>query len=223
MLAGQTRAMLGPDLPDSPPVGEVAQEGFVYTALALALHVRAHSWAEKDLGVLGVPGRNDVPHRGERGTADAFEALGRLLLPNASPEGWTATLVTDLARGDEKLEAAVKLGKYILHPTFLALTDDATRVVGEALHGLNVRRLHKLTGLLRRYAVAAEPSAESGPAPADDLVPECDWPVESESIYDPSLVPSGPEGEADVDFDLVELDTPGFHAPRRRGPGLSGF
>ncbi|QEV16203.1 hypothetical protein CP975_00580 [Streptomyces alboniger] len=68
--------MLGPDLPRHPPVGTAAREGFVRSALALALHVRAPSW-------------------------------------NASPEGWAATLVTDLAYGDETLETAVKVGKYI--------------------------------------------------------------------------------------------------------------
>ena len=163
ILAGQTQAMLGPDLPDHPPVGAAEQEGFVRTALALAVHVRAHSWAEKDLGVAGVLGRNDVPHPGERGTADAFDVLNRLMLPNASREGWTATLISDLARGDEILEAAVKLGKYILHPTFLALTDDATRLIGEALHSLNVQRLQELTRSLRHYAEAGPPLLAAGP------------------------------------------------------------
>ncbi|MFE2467592.1 hypothetical protein ACFXA6_19725, partial [Streptomyces mirabilis] len=119
VLAGQTQAMLGPDLPDDPPVGVAAQEEFVRTSLALAVHVRAHSWAEADLGAAGELGQADVARLGERGMADAFDVLGRLMLPHSSPEGWTATLVTDLARGDKKLEAAVKLGKYILHPTLL--------------------------------------------------------------------------------------------------------
>ena len=123
-------------LPDHPPVGAEAQEGFVRTALALAVHVRAHSWAKADLGAVGAPGQDDVPHAGELWSADTFDVFGRLLLPNASPEGWTATLVTDVVRGDNELEAAVKLGEYVLHPTFLALTDDTTRVIGEALHGL---------------------------------------------------------------------------------------
>ncbi|WP_328843052.1 hypothetical protein [Streptomyces sp. NBC_00258] len=166
-LAGQTQAMLGPDMPSHPPIGAAAQEGFVRTALALAVHVRAHSWAKADLGAPGVPGRDDVPHPGEIRTADAFDVLGRLVLPHASPEGWTATLVTDLARGDKTLEAAVKLGKYILHPTFLALTDDTTRVIGEALHGLNVRHLRKLTHSLRHYACTAGPShPTAAPEPA---------------------------------------------------------
>ncbi|WP_329295610.1 hypothetical protein [Streptomyces sp. NBC_01455] len=136
---------------DHPPVGDAAQEGFVRTTLTLALHVRAHSWANADFGAAGVPGRDDVPHPGERQAADAFDVLGRLMLPNASPEGWTATLATDLARGDATLEAAVKLGKYVLHPTFLALTDDATRIIGEALHNVNVRQLHNLIDELRVY------------------------------------------------------------------------
>lgn len=171
-LSGQTQAMLGPALPDHPPVEAAAQEGFVRAALALAVHVRAHSWAEKDLGPAGVPGRDDVPHPGESRTADAFDVLGRLLLPPASPEGWTATLVTDLARGDKTLETAVKIGKYSLHPTFLALTDDATRIIGEALHGLNVLRLQELAHLLRYYAGATEPThpaAEPVSSPAVDL------------------------------------------------------
>ncbi|MEU5342968.1 hypothetical protein AB0H18_19370 [Streptomyces sp. NPDC020766] len=171
VLAGQTQAMLGPDMPDHPPVGAVAQEGFVRTALALAVHVRAHSWAEKDLGAAGVPGRDDVPHPGERQAADAFDVLGRLVLPDASSEGWTATLATDMARGDNTLEAAVKLGKYILHPTFLLLTDDATRIIGEALHNVNVDRLYELTDSLRKYAGAGTSHAAAEPAPPGVLAP----------------------------------------------------
>ncbi|MFJ9634863.1 hypothetical protein ACIRU8_44955 [Streptomyces sp. NPDC101175] len=153
-LAGQAQEMLGPDLPDHPPTGAAAQEEFVRTALALAVHVRAHSWATADLGSLGVLGQADVPHSGERRASDAFDVLGRLMLPHSSPDGWTATLVTDLARGDEGLEAAVKLGKYVLHPTFLAFVDDATRVLGEALHSIDVNRLRDLTRLLGHYSDA---------------------------------------------------------------------
>lgn len=97
ILAGQTKAMLGPDMPDDPPLDTMAQEEFVRSSLALALHVRAHSWAEADLGAAGVRGQEDVPHPGESLAADAFDVLGRLLLPHTAPEGWTATLVTDLA------------------------------------------------------------------------------------------------------------------------------
>jgi hypothetical protein len=171
-LAGQIQAMLGPDLPDHPPAGVAAQEEFVRTALALAVHVRAHSWARADLGPLGVLGQADIPHPGERQAADAFDVLGRLMLPHSSPEGWTATLVTDLARGDEKLEAVVKLGKYVLHPTFLALVDDATRVVGEALHSINVTRLHDLTRLLRHYSDPRPPHPAAVQVPMTVGVPE---------------------------------------------------
>ncbi|MFD8813075.1 hypothetical protein ACFV23_16700 [Streptomyces sp. NPDC059627] len=178
MLAGRTQAMLGPDLPDHPPAGAEAQEGFVRTALALAVHVRAHSWADADLGAAGVPGRGDVPHPGDDGAphpgevraADAFDVLGRLMLPHSSPAGWTATLVTDLARGDATLEAAVKLGKYVLHPTFLALVDDTTCLMGEALHNINVKHLRELNRMLRHHACAEppDPAAERLPSPTTD-------------------------------------------------------
>ncbi|WP_432175494.1 hypothetical protein [Streptomyces sp. Tue6028] len=169
-LARQTQAMLGPDLPAYAPAGVEAQEEFVRTAHALAVHVRSRSWANADLGAAGVRGRPDVPHSGERGAADTFDALGRLMLPEASPAGWTATLVTDLARGDSTLEAAVKLGKYILHPTFLAVVDDTTRVIGEALHNRGVSRLQELADSLRAHAGALEssPSAAVSPTSAID-------------------------------------------------------
>lgn len=138
--------MLGPDEPCPPPTGVAEQEEFVRTALTLAVHVRARSWAQADLGVKSP---SDVPHPGEQQAADALDVLGRLMLPHASPEGWTATLVTDWARGSETLEAAVKLGKYILHPTFLTFVDDLTRMLGKAMHKSNVDRLHKLADQLR--------------------------------------------------------------------------
>jgi hypothetical protein len=163
LLMLHTQAMLGPDLPACPP-GTAAQERFVGTALALAKHVRAHSWAEAELGAPSAPGRDDVPHAGEHRMANAFDATGRMMLPHASPEGWAATVATDLARGDKTLETTVKVGKYILHPTPLALADDATRIIGEALHNLNVRRLQELTHSLRGYASATGTSHPVIPA-----------------------------------------------------------
>ncbi|WP_369034033.1 hypothetical protein [Streptomyces adonidis] len=224
VLAGQTQAMLGPGMPDHPPVGAEAREGFVRTALALAVHVRAHSWAKADLGAAGVPGQNDVPHAGELRSADTFDVLGRLLLPNTSPEGWTATLVTDLARGDQKLEAAVKLGKYVLHPTFLALTDDTTRVIGEALHNINVRRLGQLADELRHWAGAAAPPLPEVPriptpiiteTVLDEVVGDFPWPsvdpstVSDEVVGDfpwPSPDPSTVSDEVVVDFSWPSLE-----------------
>ncbi|MEW2045132.1 hypothetical protein [Streptomyces sp. NPDC005476] len=99
--------------------------------------------------------------------ANALDATGRMMLPHASPEGWAATVATDLARGDNSLETAVKVGKYILHPTPLALADDATRILGEALHNLNVRRLPELTNSLRGYASGTAPSHPVMPAEHD--------------------------------------------------------
>ena len=154
VLAGQTQAMLGLDRPAHPPVGAAAQREFVCSSLQLAVHALAHRWTEADLGLAG---QAEVPHLGERQAADAFDVLGRLMLPHASSEGWAATICTDLARGDEKWEVAVKLGKYVLHPTFLALADDATRVVGEAVHNINVDRLQELADSVRNFAGAAGP------------------------------------------------------------------
>ncbi|MEU5959319.1 hypothetical protein [Streptomyces sp. NPDC047525] len=219
--------MLGSDMPDYPPVGEAAQEGFVRTALALAVHMRAHSWAKADLGQAGVPGQPDVPHPGESRTADAFDALGRFMLPDASAEGWTAALVTDLARGDRTLEAAVKVGKYILHPTFLALTDDTTRIVGEALHNLNVRHLNELTRLLRHYAGVTDPPPPTVPlvttphaaeTVSDQQVISGPHPVprahsdEDETAVNRTLLGDDPDGSG---IDIREADDPDRRAPSR--------
>jgi hypothetical protein len=154
VLAGQTQAMLGYDRPAHPLVGAAAQSAFVCTSLKLAVHALARRWTEADLGLAG---QAEVPHLGERQTAGAFDVLGRLMLPYASAEGWTAAVFTDLARGDEAWEAAVKLGKYILHPTFLALADDATRVIGEAVHHIHVGRLQALADSVRHFDCAAVP------------------------------------------------------------------
>ncbi|MER7694255.1 hypothetical protein [Streptomyces sp. NPDC097610] len=178
ILEGQTQTMLGPDLLDLPVEAE-AQERFVHNALALAVHVRAHNWAEKDLGKKGVSGQADVPNAGERVTADAFDVLGRLMLPHSSPTGWTATLVTDLSRGNKTLEAAVSLGKYVLHPTFLAFVNDATRVVGEGLHGINVRRLQEL-----RNALVQPPDRK-----ARRLTTRCSSPSATSATYDSAAPP----------------------------------
>lgn len=154
-LAKYARAMLGCDLPAWPPADAAAQEECIRTSVELAVHVRAHCWKDKDL-LGGVAGQPAVPLEGERWAADVFDVLGRLMLPHATPQGWTATLVTDLAAGDKKLEAAVKLGKYVLHPTFLAITDDLTRMMGEALSNIKVQRLYGLTNSLRRLGGAPE-------------------------------------------------------------------
>ncbi|MHB9849128.1 hypothetical protein ACSYGO_07790 [Streptomyces krungchingensis] len=248
ILEGQTQAMLGPDLPDL-PTGAKAQDEFVHNALALAVHVRAHSWAEKDLGKDGVLGRADVPHPGERGAADAFDVLGRLVIPHSSPAGWAATLVTDLSRGNKTLEAAVSLGKYVLHPTFLTFVNDATRVVGEALHEINVRRLQELRNALvqppnriaRRSATRSRPSAalakhdSAAPrtAPLPLQAPRSRQSVTPHELRSPRsqrrkrlpLIPEitepagRPESQPDIQLRLPPLRSP---KPTRRPPETPG-
>ncbi|MFI6567411.1 hypothetical protein [Streptomyces sp. NPDC050534] len=164
VLAGQTQAMLGDGQPVQPPAEAAAQKAFVCTSLKLAVHALAHRWSEADLALAG---QADVAHLEERQMADAFDALGRLVLPHASPEGWTATICTELARGDKEWEAVVKLGKYILHPTLLGLADDLTRTVGQAVHNINVHELQQLGDSVRDFTVAAEPAHHATePAPA---------------------------------------------------------
>ncbi|MFD8766109.1 hypothetical protein [Streptomyces mirabilis] len=205
--------MLRPATPDRPPLGTAAQEGFVRTSLALALHVRAHNWAEADLGAVGVPGQDDVPHPGERLAADAFDVLGRLTLPHASPEGWTAALVTDLARGDKTLEAAVKLGKYVLHPTPLGIVDDATRLTGKALHDLNVLVLGELAQSLLSYAWDLEPGTDLAAALVEDLL---EW---STPVADEQATVLKPREEVRPD----ELSEAGAERQQRVQPGSTSF
>lgn len=161
-LAGQIQAMLGPELPGQPPTDVARQEGLVRTALALAVHIRSHHWAATDLGLIPVSDRTDPRHLGERQAAEAFDIVGRLTLPYASPEGWAATLATEAARGDKGLEAAVTLAKYALHPTFLGVMDDLTRELGAALHSLNISRLHRLTEELRESVGIGTPGSFDG-------------------------------------------------------------
>jgi len=202
--------MLGPNLPGYPPVG-AAQEEFVRTAIALAVHVRAHSWAEKDLGPASAQGQADVPHGGEIVTADAFDVLGQLMLPHSSPEGWTATLVTDVARGDQTLEAAARPGKYLLHPTFLALANDATRLVGEGLHGINVRRLQELARAL------AQPPALK----ALQLATRCSGPSATPATYDSAAQPEAPTPLEPLPTPK-SVTTPTRQTSRRRRPRSLG-
>ncbi|MEV7390501.1 hypothetical protein [Streptomyces sp. NPDC091215] len=167
VLAGQRQALLGPA-----PMGAATPDEFVRSSLQLAVHLRAHSWTPDDLaraGLTGKPEADGLPPAGERRTADAFDVLGRLMLPHASPEGWTATLITDLAKGDKTLEAAVKLGKYILHPTFLSLADDMTRMLGEAVHNRAISRLRKLVEAERKWAGVGTSHLTQNPTPDDGV------------------------------------------------------
>ncbi|WP_371599973.1 hypothetical protein [Streptomyces sp. NBC_00564] len=212
ILEGRVQAMLGPAFTVRPPVGAAAQEEFVRNAIALAVHVRAHSWTEKDLGAASASGQADVPHGGEIVTADAFDVLGRLMLPDSSPEGWTAALVTDVAGGDQTLEAVVKAGKYILHPTFLALTDDATRLIGEALHNINVDRLQKLA-----RALAQPPDPE-----ALQLATWCSSPPATPATYDSAVQPDAPTPIEDPPPPRILTTLPPRNSDRRRPLPLPG-
>ncbi|MEU6594349.1 hypothetical protein ABZ923_34970 [Streptomyces sp. NPDC046881] len=155
----QAAELLG--LPPGPVPGDAASQGkLVKAAGELAVLLRAYNWADSDITVTDLEDAAVVPHVGERGAADGFDALGKLILPEASPEGWASELVTSAARGNPKLEAGVKFGKYLLHPTPLLVLDDLTKIVGQAVHSLNVSRLDACVGDLRTFMQDDCPAVE---------------------------------------------------------------
>jgi hypothetical protein len=137
----QTAELLGLP-PGEVPDDAATQQKFVKAAGELAVLLRAYNWADSDISVTDLEEATAVPHAGERGAAESFDALGKLILPHASPAGWASELVTEAAKGNAKLEAAVKFGKYLLHPTPLLVLNDLTQIAGQAVHSLNIKRLN---------------------------------------------------------------------------------
>ncbi|MEU2065005.1 hypothetical protein [Streptomyces sp. NPDC013455] len=158
-VVSQAAKLLG--LPPGPVPGDAAsQEKLVKAAGELAVLLRAYNWADSDITVTALDDDIVRPHIGERGAADGFDALGKLILPEASPEGWASELVTSSAKGNPTLEAAVKFGKYLLHPTPLLVLDDFTKIVGQAVHSLNVIRLDTCVSDLRTFMQDDFPAIE---------------------------------------------------------------
>ncbi|WP_327318145.1 hypothetical protein [Streptomyces sp. NBC_01235] len=129
------------ELPGPVSLDTAHQRDLIGSAGELAVLLRAYNWADEDLTPGAVQRAVATENVGERGAADGFDALGKLVLPTASAEGWAAELTTRAAEGNETLERAVKLGKYFLHPTPLLILDDLTKIVGQAVHSLNVEKL----------------------------------------------------------------------------------
>ncbi|WP_371558693.1 hypothetical protein OG416_38880 [Streptomyces longwoodensis] len=168
-VAGHVAGLLG--LPPGPvPDDAASQEKLVKAAGELAVLLRAYNWADSDISVTDLDKAADTPHVGERAAADGFDALGKLILPHASPEGWASELVTSAAKGDAKLEAGVKFAKYVLHPTPLLVLDDFTKMAGQAVHSLNLSRLNACVSDLRPFLQG--PADEAGrPCPGPDVPP----------------------------------------------------
>ncbi|MFI1507331.1 hypothetical protein [Streptomyces sp. NPDC020597] len=165
-LQRATAELLGLPLA-SVPLDTVQQKKLVTHAGELAVLLRAYNWGEQDLALAAVQNAVGRENVGERGAADGFDALGKLVLPTASPEGWAGELAARAAEGNEYLERAVKLGKYLLHPTPLLILDDLTEIVGQAVHSLNVR---KLTGCVNDLGACLAPKRRAEP----DVLPEDD-------------------------------------------------
>ncbi|MGJ5763268.1 hypothetical protein [Streptomyces galbus] len=168
-VAGHVAGLLG--LPPGPaPVDAASQEKLVKAAGELAVLLRAYNWADSDISVTDLDKAADTPHVAERAAADGFDALGKLILPHATPEGWASELVTSAAKGDAKLEAGVKFAKYVLHPTPLLVLDDFTKMAGQAVHSLNLSRLNACVSTLRPFLQG--PAYGPGrPCPGPDVPP----------------------------------------------------
>ncbi|WP_329414096.1 hypothetical protein OG802_25805 [Streptomyces sp. NBC_00704] len=134
-------AELLPGLPDPGPLDTAHQQELIRCAGELAVLLRAYNWGDEELTPEAVDEVVRTENAGETGAADGFDALGKLILPHASPQGWAAELVTRAAEGNETLERAVKLGKYLLHPTALLILDDVTEIIGQAVYSLHVKKL----------------------------------------------------------------------------------
>ncbi|QTE03126.1 hypothetical protein [Streptomyces cyanogenus] len=182
-VSWQAAELLG--LQPGPVPGDAAsQEKLVKAAGELAVLLRAYNWADSDIAVTDLDGAVVVPHVGERAAADGFDALGKLILPEASPEGWASELVTSAAKGNATLEAAVKFGKYLLHPTPLLVLDGFTEIVGQAVHDLNVRRLDACVGDLRTFMQDDCPAVELTSEPIEPGVPPDDIPYRLDRLDD---------------------------------------
>lgn len=162
------------NLPRDPvPLSATHQACLIENAAELAVLLRAYNWADEDLATGAVTETLGTEHVGERGAADGFDALGKLFLPEGPAESWAAELVTQAANGNRTMERAVKFGKYVLHPTPLLVLDDITRIVGQAVHSLNVEKLDACVSDLSDtmevghllYEIGAVPEAVAGDDP----------------------------------------------------------
>ncbi|MFF2363897.1 hypothetical protein ACFVU0_14470 [Streptomyces sp. NPDC058122] len=177
-----TAAMLGLPYPVALPAS--GRKELIKAAGELAVLLRAYDWAAHETNdvdrtydavartyAVGDIRVAEVEHVGERRMAEGFDALGKLILPNASAEGWASELITRAVEGEKRLESAVKVGKYLLHAGPLLVLDDVTKMLGEAEHAWNLRRLQKcVRGITETWphSVAPELPDLTGPSESTD-------------------------------------------------------
>ncbi|MFI8229735.1 hypothetical protein ACIGDI_12945 [Streptomyces sp. NPDC085900] len=88
------------------------------------------------------PGDEGAVHSGEKAVALGFEIASYLTLRDS--EGVARKGLSVAARhAGKEIQAAVKVGQYLMGPSPLTLANDVTEVVGEAVAGINKRRLQR--------------------------------------------------------------------------------
>jgi hypothetical protein len=109
------------------------------------------------------PGSEREPLPGEKAVSLGFEIGSWLSLLNADVEAWGCKAVSEATRNSsEGFKAAVKVGQYLLGPSLLTPADDFTKIVGEAVEGINKQRLERCVDRVRT-AVEALPSPTDSP------------------------------------------------------------
>ncbi|MFD8300758.1 hypothetical protein ACFV29_00165 [Streptomyces sp. NPDC059690] len=122
-------------------------------------------------GAAPPPGEEGVAHSGEKAVTLGFEIASYLTLRDA--EGVARKGLSVAARHSGKeIEAAVKVGQYLMGPSPLTLANDVTKVVGDAVAGINRRRLQNCVNRVSEAigrVEALEPSlAPEIPSPIRD-------------------------------------------------------
>ncbi|MEU5247164.1 hypothetical protein AB0G81_24180 [Streptomyces asoensis] len=180
--------LLEPELPVPVPLDGDSQAQLIADAGELAVLLRAYNWADADLAPAQAEAAVSATSAGERAAAEGFDALGKLILPSASAEGWAAEVITRAAEGDKRREHAVKFVKYALHPTPLLILDDLTKMGGDVLRSLNVAKLNAcVDGIL----AAMTWGFLTAPWQGDDIDPGTDHPAEM------APVPTGAQPQLD--------------------------
>ncbi|MEU5277749.1 hypothetical protein AB0G87_15180 [Streptomyces asoensis] len=192
--------LLEPELPAPMPLDGDAQAQLIADAGELAVLLRAYDWADADFAPAEVEEAVSATSTGERAAAEGFDALGKLILPSASAEGWAAEVITRAAEGDKRLERAVKLVKYALHPTPLLILDDLTKMGGEVLRSLNIAKLNAcVDGIIAAMTSGFLTAPYQGP---DDIDPVADHLAEIAQVptgAQPQLDELLPSGEERID------------------------
>ncbi|MFC8514206.1 hypothetical protein [Streptomyces sp. NPDC057257] len=112
------------------------------------------------------PGEATESHPGERAVSLGFEIASLLSLRDAGAEAWASKALSEATRDSSReIKAAVKVTQYLLGPSLLTIANDLTRILGEAVAGINALRLQEC---VKNVSQAAS-ELRAHPAPPGDL------------------------------------------------------